>query len=322
MPKLPNGMFTRSKGGAYYYRLRKGGKDKWVSLGKEYDEACRRLYALRSGAMTPAGRMTVKQAALQWLDGYVRTARNEKGSLLAARRVQAYLEPALGMKLVGRVTSEDLRQFRLWIEKQGKSPQTVSHILSDARCFFGWCEDTGLVAKSPVPRRLLPRLQERPPDRLTDSEVEAVLRIPEPHAFMVRLGLGTGLRWGEMCRAQASQVEGDMLVVSLTKSKRVRRVPLSTDLRREIRGRVGRLVPYAASSSGDFARLVRRHSGVDRFHVHQLRHTFACRWIERRGSLAALQQVLGHASIETTQRYARLTDEHVRAEAERIASAI
>jgi integrase/recombinase XerD len=59
-------------------------------------------------------------------------------------------------------------------------------------------------------------------------------------------------------------------------------------------------------------------SGVRRFHVHQLRHTFACRWVEQGGNLAALQQVLGHASIVTTQRYARLTDEAVRREAERL----
>jgi integrase len=49
-----------------------------------------------------------------------------------------------------------------------------------------------------------------------------------------------------------------------------------------------------------------------------MRHTFACRWLERGGNLSALQRALGHASIVTTERYARLTDEHVRAEAERI----
>jgi len=51
-----------------------------------------------------------------------------------------------------------------------------------------------------------------------------------------------------------------------------------------------------------------------------MRHTFACQRSERGGSLAALQQVLGHASITTTQRYAKLSDEAVMREAARIGS--
>jgi site-specific recombinase XerD len=49
-----------------------------------------------------------------------------------------------------------------------------------------------------------------------------------------------------------------------------------------------------------------------------MRHTFATRWVEGGGNLAALQLALGHSSILVTQRYARLTDEHVRAEARRL----
>lgn len=171
-------------------------------------------------------------------------------------------------------------------------------------------------------RRVMPRIQETAPDRLTDAEVAAVIRIPEPHAFYVRFALGTGMRWGELCRAPAHHVEGGMIVVAKTKSSRLRRVPLSDALLRELRQRIGRLVPYSEQSPSVFARFVRHHSGVTRFHVHQLRHTFACRWIESGGSLPALQQILGHASIVTTQHYARLSDEHVKREAERITEAL
>ncbi len=109
-----------------------------------------------------------------------------------------------------------------------------------------------------------------------------------------------------------------MLVVSQTKSGKVRRVPLGPDLLKEVRHRVGRLVPYAEGSPGSFAKAVRKATGIAGFHVHQLRHTFACQWIERGGSLAALQQILGHASVVTTQRYAKLSDDAVRRESERI----
>jgi integrase len=59
-------------------------------------------------------------------------------------------------------------------------------------------------------------------------------------------------------------------------------------------------------------------SGVDRFYAHLIRHTFACRCLERGGSLAALQIVLGHSSIVTTERYAKLTDEVVLRESARL----
>ena len=74
----------------------------------------------------------------------------------------------------------------------------------------------------------------------------------------------------------------------------------------------------ARGSPGSFATRVRRLTGIEGFHVHQMWHTFACQWLERGGSLAALQQVLGHASIATTQRYARLSDDAVMREAQRI----
>lgn len=76
--------------------------------------------------------------------------------------------------------------------------------------------------------------------------------------------------------------------------------------------------PYAIGSPDSFAERVRRLTGVEGFHVHQMRHMFACQWLERGGSLAALQQVLGHASIVTTQRYAKLTDEAMMKEAARL----
>jgi len=229
----------------------------------------------------------------------------------------------MGYKLLLKVKKDDLRAYRLWLEKQDKKPLTVGHILADARCLFRWCEDW--LDKSPVPNKLLPRIQERAPDRLSDEEVEAVLSAPEPYAFVCQFGFGTGLRWGELVRASGNDLEvGRMegggvqgvLVVHHTKSWKVRRVPLQRGLWDELRLHVGRFLPMEDSWS--FTGVVRRHSGVAKFHPHQMRHTFACRWLERGGSLSALQQMLGHSSIVTTQRYARISDDMVRREVGRL----
>ncbi len=70
--------------------------------------------------------------------------------------------------------------------------------------------------------------------------------------------------------------------------------------------------------SGSFCRIVRQLSGVKRFTTHMLRHAYACAWVDGQGSLAALQALLGHASITTTQRYGRISDSMARAEVMRL----
>jgi integrase len=330
MPKLPKGMFRRKGRAGWYLRLYLNGGEKVRALGDDFATACDKARLLGAGLPVAAkDAVTVSDACQRWLEGQVRLHRDEKGQKQAAQRVRDYIGSFFGAMVLDRVTREDVRAFRLWLESRTKLGQaSVGHVLSDLRCLLNWCEDNGLVERSPFPRRIMPRLQERVPDRLSDEEAASIAALPEPWGFVCRFALGTGLRWGELCRSQAADVKrlrvpgavGDrwFLEVSQTKSKRVRRVPLSAGLIEEVRLRVGRLVPYATGSPGSFALRVRRQTGIERFHVHQMRHTFACQWSERGGNLAALQQVLGHASIEMTQRYSRLSDEVVMREAARI----
>jgi integrase/recombinase XerD len=269
--------------------------------------------------LEPAGSgESINQVAARWIRLYVATARSAKNVGMAAQRVRDYLAPFMGDLPLGAVGPDDVRQYRLYLHGRGLALRTVRHLLTDLRSMLNWAAETGLLPRSPFPRRVMPRIQETPPNRLADWEVSAVLAVPEPHAFVIRLALETGLRWGELCAARQEHVQSGMLVVARTKSTRIRRVPLPNWLQREISRGPARLVPFSPAASSSFAKVVRRRSGVARFHVHQCRHTFACRWIERGGSLPALQQILGHASVVTTQMYARLSDDSVRREAARI----
>ena len=311
MPKSPKGVKKRRN--AYYWRYRIRGKEVWVPLGSDLETARRRLRELKREGKVHRSELTVYEVAKRWLERCVPTGRNEKNQRLAAVRVERYLLQHFHGVRVSDLKPDDLRGYRLWLETRGISPATVKHILGDLRTMLRWSEDEGYLERSPFPRRLLPRLQEQPPDRLTDEEVERLLAMPEPYRYVIRLGLATGLRWGELTRARADDVQNGMLTVYRTKSGKLRRVPISEEL---YRGRVGLLCPFR--SGGSFQRTVRRKSGVTKFHAHQLRHTMACRWLEAGGSLAALQELLGHSSVVVTQRYARLAETHVRAEAERL----
>lgn len=319
MSRLPKGMFHRP-GRGYYTRKRVAGKDRWIALGADAAEASRKLRELNRQGPVLATRATVSQAAHEWVERRISVKRTPESVQKAASRVRMYLEPFMGLKLIGKVTRDDLWEYRCWLETHERQlgPGSVWHILCDARCLFRWCEDVGKLDRSPFPRGLMPKLQETPPKRLERDEVRALVAIPEPYGFVVRFALATGLRWGELTRAQASDVDRTgLLLVHKTKSRKVRRIPLPPEMFEEVRRRVGRLVPY--SEPGSFARMVRRLSGVQRFHPHMMRHTFACEWVDRGGSLAALQQLMGHSSITVTQRYGRISDSMIRAEVMRLA---
>lgn len=258
-------------------------------------------------------------AGLRWLMHYVATARNAKGQRLAATRYVTHLLPWFGDRELDAITGDDVRAFRLELERRGLRPHTVTHVLSDLRCLLRWAVSAGLLARSPFPARVMPRIAEVPPRGFDDLELEVLAALPEPHGFVVRLLLGTGLRWAEACRARRADVRGRLLEVATTKSGRVRRVPLGGALLAEIATRADRLVPYAAGSPGSFSRWIRHWTGIEDFHVHRCRHTFAMRWLAAGGNLAVLQQILGHRDLTTTMRYARVTDELIEREAARVA---
>lgn len=310
-----NGVIT------YHTHLRKGGVNRWVAHGIDLGLAEKRHHELVRRGPAAAARHTVDAAHEKWRAGYLKTNRAESGQRDVAARYAAHVSPVIGHVVLDRLTGEQIRAVRLRMEEGGLG---AHHALGDLRCFLHWCVEAGLLDRSPFPRRVMPRNEERPPDRLNDDEVEKVLGIREPLAFYIRLLVGSGLRWEEACLSQRSHVEGDVLVVVAPKTGKLRRIPLvnpvaGKSLLPEVLGRVGRLMPYEQSSHGSFNRAVRLASGVERFHVHQCRHTFGCRWLEAGGSLETLQPVMGHASVVTTQRYARLGDSHVRSEARRLA---
>lgn len=164
----------------------------------------------------------------------------------------------------------------------------------------------------------MPRIQERPPDHLSVEEEAAVVALPDPLGLMCRVAIATGLRRRELGQLQASHFQNGVLVVSNTKSAKVRRVPVPEELARELRGRVGLLFPFVATSPDHTARRIRRLSGVVGFRLHRLRHTFANRWLVYGGSIEALRVVMGHSTVSVTERYGRLSDANVREQASRI----
>src|SRR5206468_9167100 len=110
MPKLPRNMVK--VGRSFYFRRMVNGRVVKRSLGTDYQEAVHRLRSLKYDVSV--ARISVEEAATQWLAGYIPTVRAAKDQKLAAQRVKAYLIPFMGHLLLSRLSGEDIRAYRLW----------------------------------------------------------------------------------------------------------------------------------------------------------------------------------------------------------------
>jgi integrase len=239
----------------------------------------------------------------------------------------------LGDVLIAELKPADLRRLAAQMTTAGVGLVTRRRALEDIRCLFRYAvEEAELISKSPWRRGILPVLPEAEPKPLTDDELaEVVGAVPEKWKPVVLFLVHTGLRWGELRSLRWSDVRDlpyPHLVVSKshdgpTKSRRVREVPLIAEAW-EVLASLTRQAGLVFGGSrterlGECASFLRRfvaeNSSVKGFHVHRLRHTFACRWLESGRRLEALQTILGHSTIRLTERYGRLSSAAVAAEA-------
>jgi integrase len=180
-----------------------------------------------------------------------------------------------------------------------------------------------VIGESPFRLSVMPKVPEVAPRSLTDEELAKVLAAtPAEYETAVLLAVLTGLRWGELRRLQWRHLNpGDTpyLVLDRTKSGKVRRVPLVPEAAQLLErardcARTSFVLPKRPTRTVDFVAPMREVVGFY-WTFHQLRHTFACRWLDAGGSKEALQKILGHSTITMTERYGRLSDDAVFAEA-------
>jgi integrase len=177
---------------------------------------------------------------------------------------------------------------------------------------------------------------EQPRERwLTEDEITRLLaacaQSKSPMlAPIVRTGIHTGLRQGELLSLEWANIDFTRCVIALparrTKSAKARTIPLNRDvydalapLRSDAGGQDARGRVWGAVRDVDTAfRVAVKRAGLaaddreQRVTFHTLRHTFASHFAQRTGDLVKLQQILGHASIRTTQdTYAHFAPDHV-----------
>ena len=236
--------------------------------------------------------------------------------------------------------SRDMRACLVRLRTQGLSGSSLARVLSSWRGFYRWAVLHGHCEANPVLGVRAPKTPQRLPKALSVDRTQALLDAPvEAEAPNARLGArdramfelfyATGLRLSELgglTLAHAAQIEQGMLTVT-GKRGVLRSVPVGAKAQqavaewRALRGaadgdallfvtRTGTAMTPAAIR----ARLTRwaQASGIGQHvHPHMLRHSFASHMLQSSGDLRAVQELLGHGSLRSTQVYTHLDFQHL-----------
>jgi integrase/recombinase XerD len=237
------------------------------------------------------------------------------------------------------VTRDDLLAFLLRLGDDGLGNRSVARHVSAVRGFFRFLLDDGHLVDDPAETLKAPSWGRTLPRTLTLDEVEALIAAPccdqlrgQRDRAILELLYATGIRVSELCSLRLEDLrDGAQLLLIHGKGDRYRLVPLGAaameamgvylrESRPGLPGAAGRAL-FPGPSSRPLRRqtmwkMIRRHAltaGIDApLSPHKLRHSFATHLLERGADLRAVQALLGHADISTTQIYTHVTTERLR----------
>ena len=238
-----------------------------------------------------------------------------------------------------------LRRWAARVSSAGAAPRTLARKMASARAFFRVLVEHGELRANPADLLASPKLPQRLPRTLKPQEVARLLdRIPATTPLELRdramfeVAYGCGLRAEELVNLDLRSVEFDAEQLRvLGKGSKTRFVPVGEPALRSVaryleRGR-GALAGESEESALFLSKTGRRLSTSDirrrlrvwarhavaqgAVHPHALRHSYATHLLEGGADLRAIQELLGHSSISTTQVYTRVESARLRAAYER-----
>lgn len=250
------------------------------------------------------------------------------------------------LKVVGNpeVGQAEVERWLAKLSKAGIGPRSTARKLSAVRRFYGFLRDSGWVKDDPTEFVPLPKLPQTLPKALSVDEIGRLLGAPlgqTPTEVRLRLILqllyATGLRVSELCSLTLDGVaEGEGVVLRVTgKGEKTRLVPLGEvasatmqgylrDARPRLKGAQSLWVFPGPSGKAPLTRvrmfqLIKEAGARVGVEVapHHLRHTFATHLLQNDADLRAVQLMLGHASLNTTQIYTKVAQERLKDTLER-----
>lgn len=243
------------------------------------------------------------------------------------------------------VTETHASRFLGSLRSRGLSPRSVTRTFSAIRGFHKFLIGDGVVTTNPTESIDAPKLPRSLPDVLTQAEVDAILNQPAPSPqdrknlwlrdkAILEVLYATGMRVSELIGLRQSSILADEGIVRVFgKGSKERIVPIGrpalawlnrykeeTRASLQRRGKSGNAVflnahggPMTRMSIWNIVQTYARKAGLSKeVHPHTFRHSFATHLLEGGADLRAVQEMLGHSDIATTQIYTHIDREYLK----------
>ena len=229
-----------------------------------------------------------------------------------------------------------IRGFVAWRHRQGIGGRSIQRNLSAVRAFYRYLLDAGKVKTNPAEGIIAPKMPRKLPKVLDADQTCQLVEIDQKDDLAIRdramleLIYSSGLRLAELISLDMNDIDfGDRVLTVTGKGRKTRSVPVGRHAIKAVRNwlkkrqvmvndneqalfisnRGKRISPRSVQ-----ARLKQwaiKQGLPSHVHPHMLRHSFASHMLESSGDLRAVQELLGHADISTTQVYTHLDFQHL-----------
>ncbi len=279
------------------------------------------------------------QNFIQYLHQEKQTSANTEVSYARdLKKMQEYLM-AQGICGAGEVTPTSLSSYILFLEQAGRKPATISRSIASMKAFYHYLEKQHKVVSDPSERLKAPKIEKKMPVILTTEEVNRLLEQPggtSPKELrdkaMLELLYATGIRVSELISLKVSDVNLKMEYLVCQDGHKERIIPFGMvakeALARYLEQGRDKLVEDETSdclftncsgqpmSRQGFWKLIKAYgkkAGIEaEITPHMLRHSFAAHMVKNGADLEAVQKMLGHSDISTTQVYAQIGQNQIR----------
>jgi integrase/recombinase XerC len=238
------------------------------------------------------------------------------------------------------LASHHLRQYLAYGHRKGLSGKSQQRSLSSIRTFYNYLNREGLVSHNPAHQLVAPKSVQKLPGTLDADQVGQLLEINGKSWHQIRdraileLFYSSGLRLAELVGADINDIMSDHTIKVRGKGNKERLLPLGSKAETALQHwlAIRNDIPRRRTQPPDTEALFLSERGArisprnvqarvrhwtrqqqldGKVHPHMLRHSFASHLLESSGDLRAVQELLGHADISTTQIYTHLDFQHL-----------